>query len=175
MQETQKSAAEPKPQRNRSLRLKLQRSIIQLQFLQGIPQIWILGAVRRVHTAVHHRRHLLIPWQWFFTGIGCVRHRISHLRIAYILETGSNIAYHACAQLFTGNKLARAKIADFHHIRRCSRRHHFNRSSRAHASLFHPAEHNHTLIRIIQRIKNQRLHRIIRASAGRRNLLYNLL
>ena len=95
MKKPQKAAAEAEAQSRRGFRFIKKGGIIQLQLLQRIPQIRILGPVRRIHTAVYHGIYLLITWQRVRAGIPGIRHRIAHSGILYIFNGSGNIANHS--------------------------------------------------------------------------------
>ena len=173
MQKPQKTAAETKAQRNGCLRLELQRSIVELQLLQRIPQIRVLGAVRWIQAAVHHGLYLLVARQRFCTGPVLIRHRITHPGLFYIFQAGGNVTNHACRQLLTGDKLPCAEIADFHHFLHRAGGHHPDPGTFSHTAFFDPAENDDALVRIIQGVEDQRLQRRVRVSGGRRDLFHN--
>ena len=94
MQQPQKSAAESKSQSHRGLRLILQGRVIELQLLQGVPQIRIARAVCRIESAVNHGLYFLIAGQGAFAGIVVIRHGVTHRRVFHILDGCSDIAHH---------------------------------------------------------------------------------
>ncbi len=71
VQQPQKAAAEAKAQGHRGLRLKGEGGVVELQLLQSVPQIGVVGAVRGVDAAEHHGLHRPVARQRF--GGGAVR------------------------------------------------------------------------------------------------------
>ena len=61
VQETEEPAPKTKAERRRCLRLERECRVIQLQTLQCIAQVGIIGAVDRIHTAKHHLVYRFIP------------------------------------------------------------------------------------------------------------------
>ena len=55
VQQTQKAAAEPEAQRHRGLWLVGERGVVELQPLQGVAQVGVLGAVDGIEPAIDHR------------------------------------------------------------------------------------------------------------------------
>ena len=155
MQQSQKTAAESKPQRRRSLRLVLKGRIVELQFLQRFPQVLVFGSVCRIEPAINHRIHLFIARQCFFTGLLVVGDGIPHAGISHILYTGCEISHHPRLQFIAGDELSCAEIPHFHHFRHSAGGHHADRCSFLHASLHNPAEHDHPFVRVVEGIENQ--------------------
>ena len=84
VQKSKETTAESKPKGHGSLCLELQRCIIQLQFLQCIPQIRIFCSICRIQSAVHHRVDFFISRQRFCTRTCGICDRITHTGIFYI-------------------------------------------------------------------------------------------
>ena len=175
MKQSQKAAAESKAQSHRGFRLVKQGGIIELKLLQGIPQVIVFCPICRIQAAVNHRRYLFIAWKWGLAGIFTVCNCITHPGIPYIFDAGCNIAYHAGAELLTGNKLTCSKITHLNYIGLSSGCHHTDRGAFADSSLHNTAENNHTLIGIINGIKNQCLQRRFRIPLWRRYFMDNSL
>ena len=175
MEESEESTAEPESQRDRSLCLKLKRRVVELQLLQGIPQIRILCTVGRIESAVDHRVDLFISRQRLCARMLSVRDRISDAGLLDIFQARGNIPDHSCTQFIAGDELTGAKGTDLHDLgfRSCS--HHEHRRALFHCSLFDPAEYDDALIGVIFGIKDQRLERRVRVACRRRDLLHDLL
>ena len=175
MKQSKETTTESEAQRQRCLRFILQRCIIDLQLLQRIAQIRIFGAVRRIHAAVYHRIDFLITRKRFRTRMCGVRHRITHAGIPHILDARTDIADHAGRQFVTRNELPCSKVTHLGNLGLRSGRHHKDRIADPHCTLLDPAEHDDTLVGIIECVKDQRLKRRFGIAGRRRNLLYDLL
>ena len=55
MQQAEKAAAEPEPQRDRILRLETHRAVVQAQLFQRIAQQSVLVRLHRIQAGEHHR------------------------------------------------------------------------------------------------------------------------
>ena len=157
MQKPQKTAAESKAQSCGRLRLVKEGGVVELKLLQSVPQVIVLGPVRRIQAAVHHGRHLFIARKGRVAGIRPICDRIAHPGIPHILDAGGQISHHARGQLLAGNKLARSEISHLHHIGLRPGGHHADGRSLFHSSVHQAAEHNHALVGVVDRIKNQGL------------------
>ena len=174
MEQSQKPAAEAKAQRHRGFRLVKQRCVVELELLQRIPQITVLGAVSRIHAAVHHGINLLVARQRLRTGTLIVRHRIAHPGISHILDAGRDVAHHSGGQLFTGDHLPRAKVAYFHHFLHSAGGHHADLRPPADSPFHHAAGNDDSFIGIVYRIENQGLQGRLRIPRRGRDLPHDL-
>ena len=69
----QKAAAEAEAQRHGGFRLEGQGGVVELQLLQRVPQVGVLGAVLGVDAAVHHGLGRAVAGQGLGGGVGRVR------------------------------------------------------------------------------------------------------
>ncbi len=69
MQKPQEAAAETEAQRDGGLRLKGERRIVELQFLQRVPQVRVFRAVRRINAAEHHGLYRAVARQRLLRGV----------------------------------------------------------------------------------------------------------
>ena len=175
MKEPQESAAETESQSHRRLCLELERSVIELELFKGIPQVRILGPVRRIEPAVHHGIDLLIPGERLRTRILGIGDRIAHPGFFYILQARRDVADHPGIQFLAGDELPCPECADLHDLCLCPGGHHEDRGSFPHSSLLDPAEYDHAFIGVVLGIKDQRLERGFRISLRCGDLLYDLL
>ena len=155
MQQAKETATETKAQRHRSFCLKLERCIVELQFLQRIPQILIFRPVSRIQSTVYHGHHLLVAWQCRITGIRHIRYRIPHTGSLHIFQARRNVSHHAGTQFIAGNKLPGAKGSYFHHIFLQAGGHHVDPCSLLYRALKNTTENDHSLICVVYGIKDQ--------------------
>ena len=65
MEEPEKTTPESVPERRIALRLKFEGCIIESQFLEGFPQLWIIVRFGWIQAREDHRLHLLVPGKRF--------------------------------------------------------------------------------------------------------------
>ena len=104
-----------------------------------------------------------------------VRHRITHAGIPHIFDARTDVADHAGRQFVTRNELPCSKVTDLGNFGLRPGRHHKDRIADPHRALLDPAEHDDTLVGIIECVKDQRPKRRFWIAGRRRNLLYDLL
>ena len=102
MQQAQKAAAEAKAQSHRGFRLEGEGGVVELQFFQGVPQVRIVGAVRRIDAAEHHRLHRPVSSQRLSCGTVRQGNGVAHSGVAHILDRGGDIAYLSGIQRLSG-------------------------------------------------------------------------
>ena len=73
VEHAQKAAAEAEAQGGGGLGLEGQGGVVELELLQGVPQVGVLGAVLGVDAAVHHGAGGAVAGQGL--GGGALRHR----------------------------------------------------------------------------------------------------
>ena len=86
MKHTQEAAAETEAQCHRGFRLKGQRRVIQLQLLQRVTQVGVLGAILGIDAAVDHGLHRAVAGQRFRCRIGGVGDGITYTGIFHVLD-----------------------------------------------------------------------------------------
>ena len=134
MQQAQEAAAEAKAQRGRCLRLKYQRSIVQLQLFQSITQVIVIGILYRIQTAVYHRCSLAVTGQRFFGRIIGICYGIAYACILNVFDAGSKEAYLALLQLINIDN-ARFEVTDLGNIKFRTGCHHANLHALAQTAL----------------------------------------
>ena len=175
MQQSQETTAEAEAKCDRGLRLKEQRSIIELKFLEGITQIVIARTIRRIETTVNHRRYFLVTRKRALTRSVGIRDRISDSRILHILDARGDISYHSGGELLTRDKLTCAEVSNLYNLFLCSGCHHADLRSLLYGTLADTAENDNALVRIVQGVKDQRLKRSLRIAVRSRNLVNDRL
>ena len=131
--------------------------------------------VSRIHTAVYHRIDLLVSRKRLGTRSVCVRHCVTHSRIAHILDTCSYIPNHSCCQFIARYKLSCSEIAYLDSVEFCSCSHHPYLGALLNRALLDTAEHDDSLVRVIERIKDKCCKRVVLRALRCRNLMHNSL
>ena len=92
MEQAQEAATETKAEGLGAFRFKGQRRVIQLQLLQGLPEVVKLGIIGRVQSSVDHRRHLPVTLQRFVSRVIGVRDGITDPGILDVLNGCGDVA-----------------------------------------------------------------------------------
>ena len=161
MQQSQKAAAKSKAQCLRGLCFKLQRSVIQLQLFQCIPQIVVFTGINGIQPTVHHRVHFPIPMQWLACSMIRMSDGISDTHILDGFDRAANPAYLAAFQHVFLNFL-RIANAYLQHLVFRSTCHKPDMITNPQSSFLDANIGNDTAVCIIQRVKHQRLQRCMR-------------
>jgi len=115
VEQTQKSAAETKPERHRCFRRIHKRRVIELQLRHRRFQRFVIRRVDRINAAEHHRMDLFEPGQ-LGGRIPRVGDSVAHLHICRTLDVGGHVAGFASFQLLALIRLG-IKTADFLHFK----------------------------------------------------------
>ena len=91
MQKPQEAAAETEAQCDGGLRLKGECRIVELQFLQRVPQVRVFRAVRGVDAAEYHGLYRAVARQRLLRGVVRPRDRIADPRFADRLDRRRDI------------------------------------------------------------------------------------
>ena len=98
VQQTQEAATEAEAQCLGNLRLKFQRSIVQLQFFQSVTQGFVVVTFHGIKAGKYLALYFLEAGQRLRSGVGNQRNRIADFRLTQFFHTGNQKAY------FTGFK-----------------------------------------------------------------------
>ena len=175
MQKTQEAAAKAEAQRHAGLGLELEGGVVELELLQGIPEVRVPGGVRRVDAAVDHGLRLLVAGQGLVAGPVGGGDGIADPGIADLLDGSRHITDLAGGQFFAGDEAAGAEVADLHDLEHGARGHHLDPGPLLHGAVHHAAEYDDTAVGVIEGVENEGLERRLRIPLGRRQLLHDLL
>ena len=98
VQKAEEAATESKSERDRRLGLENERGIVELQLFKRIAQIAVLCAVGGINTGIYHGEHLLKSGKRLGSRGVVKGYRITHARVAHVLDTGGYVTYLACAK-----------------------------------------------------------------------------
>src|SRR5437899_2883148 len=115
VQQAEEPAAEPEAQGHRRLRLVVQRSIVELQLGERVPQLFELLGVGRVEPGEHHRFDLAVPRQQRHVLVLRVEHRVPRLGLPHAPDVSDEIAHLAGLEQL-GWLVAQLQVADFVHL-----------------------------------------------------------
>ena len=79
MKQAEEAAAEAKAQSDRGLRLKGERGVVELQLFERVLKVAVLGAVKRINAAEHHRLSLAVTGERLGGRVVCKRNGVTHL------------------------------------------------------------------------------------------------
>ena len=102
VQKPQKPAPEPKAQRDGGFRFKGEGRVVELQTLQRLAQVLVMGAVRREHAAIHHGVGFAIAGERRVGGTGGEGDGVAHAGVADGFDGGGQIANLSRAQFAAG-------------------------------------------------------------------------
>ena len=174
MKESQKAAAETKPQGGGSFRLKHEGSVVELQFFQGIAEIVIIGVFHRIKAAVHHGGSLAITRQGLGSGMIFIRNGIPHPRIADVLDGRGKETDHAFPQFLDidEGRFEDTHFRDFIDLPCC---HETNGHALFKAAIDHTQVEHDPFIRVKFGVKDERLQRSCIVPLGGRNAVNDSL
>ena len=115
VQQAEESAAEPEAQRDRGLRLVVQRGVVELQLGERVAQLFELLGVGRIEAGEHHRLDLAVPGEQGHVPVLRVEHRVPGLGLPHAADVGDEVADLAGLQQF-GRLVAQLQVADFVHV-----------------------------------------------------------
>ncbi len=137
MEQAQESAAEAEPERDRGLRLVVERGIRELQLVERLAQHWVVAAVDRIQPREDHRLRVGVAGQRLGRGRARVRHRVTDLGLAHVLHTRDQVADLADAEALGGRRLGRGD-ADLEQFVHRAGRHHLDLLARLERAVDHP-------------------------------------
>ena len=175
VEHAQKAAPEAEAQGHGALRLKAQGGVVQLELLQGVPQVRVLGAVLRVDAAVHHGLHRPVAGQRLRRGSGCVGDRVAHPGILHILDRGGEVAHLAGLELIAGLHAQGQQVAALDDLVSGAGGHHLHLLARADAALHDAEVDDDAAVRVILAVEDQGLQGRLRVPLGGRDVLHDVL
>ena len=175
MEHSQKAHTEPKAQRHRGFRFKAQRSIIELEFFQGVPQVRVFAAVLGIDAAVDHGLGGTIAGQRFCRRILHAGDSITYAGVPNIFDGSGEVAYLTGTQLPTGVQTDGQHMPTLHHFVDCAAGHHFYIHAGADAALHDPHQDDDATVGVILGVEDQRLEGSIFVTGGSRYILDDVL
>ena len=159
VEQAQKAAAEAEAQGFTGFRLKAQGSIVEFQLFQRIPQIRILGAVRRINAAEHHGLRFPVTGQRGVRRIVVQGHGVAHCGIGDVLNGSGNVAHFPGGELLGGDGGFSAHVTQLHHGEAGAGSHHPDGVPYLHLALLNANVDNNSFVGIVIGVENQCLQR----------------
>ena len=175
VEHTQKAAAEAKAQCHRALRLEGQGGVVELELLQGVPEIRVLTAVLGVHAAVDHGLGLPVAGQGLGGRIVQARDGVAHLGGLDILDGSGEIAHLARLQDLAGLVAQRTQQAALQHLVLGAGGHHLHVHAPAEGTLHNAEVHDDALIGIIVAVEDQCPEGSVDVAGGGGDILHHVL
>ncbi len=167
VQQAQKSAAETEAQRHGIFRLVEKRRVVQLQFAEGVAQIFVVARQHGKQAREHHGLDRFKSGQRR-RGPRGIDDGVAHARIGHLLDVGDDEADVAGDEFLEHHGLGRQRAERFdfvHLVVEAQANFHVLRDSPVH----HAHQHHRAAKRIEPRIENQRLQRRFRRAGRRRD------
>ena len=92
MEESEESAAEAEAQRRRGLGFVGQGGVIEFEFVEGVAQHRVVGAVDGEESGEHHRFGFPVAFERLGGRLRRRRHGVTDLRQAHVLDAGDEVA-----------------------------------------------------------------------------------
>ncbi len=155
VEQAEKPAAKPEPERRRTLCLVLERGIVETKLGQGRLEPLVIAGIDRVQATEHHRMNFLEPGQRLPGRLAGGGDGIADIHVRGALDIGDDIADRTVAEIIAGDRF-RGEHADFLDLVILAGAHQADLA----AALYLAAEHadmgHHPAIRIEHRIEHER-------------------
>ena len=175
VEHAQKAAAEPKAQGNGGLGFEGQGGVVELELIQGIPQIRIFGAVLGVDAAEDHGLGRPIAGEGGCRGTVGAGDGVTHLSVLYVLDRGGEPAHLTGGELLAGVHAQGAEIPAVQHLIAGTGGHHFDPHALFQRALHHPEIDDDAQIGVILAVKDQGFQRGVRVAGGGGDVLHDVL
>ena len=174
VQQAQEAAAEAEAQRHRGLRLVDERRVVELELVERVAQLRVLGVVDREQAGVHHRLRIAVARQRFGGALGGGGDRIADLGLAHVLRAGDHVADLAGTERL-GRCHVRADHADLDRIVGHADAHHVQLLAAAQLAVDHADVGHDATVRVVHRIEDQRAGRGVRIALGGGHVHHDLV
>ena len=174
VQQTQKSATETEAERHRGLGFVGERGIVELQPLQRVTQVGIIGAVDGIQPRVHHRLGFAVSGQRLRGPVPRAGDGVTDLRLAHIFHTGDQVTDLAHAEADGGLRLGR----DDAHLQQLvggASGHHRDLLARGDLAVHHSHVGDHAAVDVVDGVENHCARGRFRVSGGRRHLTHHVV
>ena len=174
MEQAEETAAEAIAQRRGSLRLEMERRVVDLQFFQGILDVLIFLTFGRVDPAVDHGLHTFISGQRLVCRVVCQRDGITYSGVRHLFDAGTDIADLAGAKLCALHRSG-AIGTDLGHFVFLAGIHQADHIAFFDLPVKDPRVDHDPLVIVVVRVKDQRLKLPVLIALRRRDLMHDLL
>ena len=169
-----KPIRKPKPERPRGLRLVGQRGVIELQLVQRLAQLGVVGPVDRVEAGEDHRVRVPVAAEAGLGRPGQRGHRVADPGLADLLDPADQVAHLADAER-VGLDRIRGDHPDLQRLVRGLGRHHQHPFAVRDLAVEDPDVGDHAAVGVVDRVEDQRPGRRVRVPHRGRGLLDDLV
>ena len=151
----QKAAPEAEAQSHGGLRLEGQGGVVELELLQGVPQVGILGAVLGVDAAVDHGLGGAVAGQGLGRRSLGSGDGVAHPGVLHVLDGGGKIAHLPGDELPAGLHADGQQVAALQHLVLGARGHQLDRHPRPDGPLHHPEVDDDPPVGVVLAVEDQ--------------------
>ena len=169
VQQAEEAAPEAEAQRHRRLRLVDERGVVELELVEGLAQVGVVGAVEREQPREDHRLGVAVAAEGGAGGLDEVGHRVADPALAHVLHAGDEVAHLADAQALARHRLG-ADDADLEQLVGGPGRHHDDALARVEVAVDDPHVGDHAAVGVVDRVEDHRAGRGVGVARRRRDL-----
>ncbi len=168
VEEAEEAHAEAEAQGHGGLGLPHEGRVVDVQLLQGVPEVLVVLVVHREDAGVDHGLGLAVAGQRLSAGAVAVREGVAYAHALGVLEAGDHEAHLARAQLVHGH-LDRALHAHAVGQEVLAGLHHGELVALGHVAVEHADHGHHAAVLVEVRVEHQRLEGRARVALGGRH------
>ena len=157
MEHPQKAAPEAEAQGGGGLRLEGEGGVVELELLQRVPEVGVLGAVLGVDAAVDHAPGGAVAGEGLGGGVVHGGDGVAHLGVLHVFDGGGEVAHLPGGQALTGLQLGGQEVADLHQAVLRAGGHHPHPLVQGEGALHHPEIDHHPPVGVVLAVKDQGL------------------
>ena len=170
VEQPEKSAAEPEPERRRRLRFVEERRVVQPQLFERIAQLRVLVALDRIQSGKDHGLQLLETGKRLRRLARELGDRVADLRVADLLDVRDEETDLADAELVDDDRLGR-KHAHLLRLVVLAFGHQPDLHARPDHAVDHADDDDDAAVGVVPGVEDQRFERRVRVAGGRRQAL----
>ena len=166
VEHAQEAAAEAEAQGHGGLGLEGQGGVVELELLQGVPEVGVLAAVLGVDAAVDHGLGGAVAGQGLLGGGLHAGDGVAHTGVLHVLDGGGEPAHLAGGQLGAGVHTQGAQIAAVQHLVGGAGGHHLHAHTLFQSALHDPEVDDDALVGVVLAVENQGLQGGVGVAGG---------
>ncbi len=155
MEQAEEADAEAEAQRRRGLGLVDQRGVVELELVQGLAQVRVVGAVERVETREDHRLRVLVAAEGLGRTVLQAGDGVTDLGLTDVLHAGDDVAHLADADA-VGRGHLRGGDADLQQLVGGAGGHHPDALALVELAVDHTDVRDDAAVRVVDRVEDHR-------------------